>query len=101
MLQKPMFLGFACAIATTILWSGNFVVARGLSDEIAPLNLAFWRWLIAVVCLLPFALKPLLAQRAWLKEHIGYLSLVSLLGVSLFNSLIMVLGINLIFCFIQ
>ena len=92
MLQKHMFVGCACAIATTILWSGNFVVARGLSDEIAPLNLAFWRWLIAVVCLLPFALKPLLAQRAWLKEHIGYLSLVSLLGVSLFNSLIYYAG---------
>ncbi len=92
MTAKPMLFGFACAIAATILWSGNFIVARGLSDSLAPLSLAFWRWVVAILVLMPFAIKPLLAQRAWLKHHFGYLSLVSLLGVSLFNSLIYYAG---------
>jgi len=92
MTSKPMLIGFACAIAATILWSGNFIVARGLSDVIAPLSLAFWRWIVAILVLLPFALKPLLAQKSWLKENIGYLSIVSLLGVTLFNSLIYYAG---------
>jgi len=87
-----MLIGFACAIAATILWSGNFIVARGLSEVIAPLSLAFWRWVVAILVLLPFAIKPLLAQKSWLKEHIGYLSIVSLLGVTLFNSLIYYAG---------
>lgn len=92
MSSKPMLLGFACAIAATILWSGNFIVARGLSESVGPLSLAFWRWVVAILVLLPFAIKPLLAQRAWLKQHFGYLSLVSLLGVTLFNSLIYYAG---------
>ena len=87
-MSKPMLIGFACAITTTILWSGNFIVARGLSEEIAPLALAFWRWVVAIVVLLPFAIKSLWAQKCWLKENLGYLSLVSLLGVTLFNSMI-------------
>jgi drug/metabolite transporter (DMT)-like permease len=87
-----MLYGFACAIAATILWSGNFIVARGLSETIGPLSLAFWRWVVAILILLPFAIKPLLAQRAWIKQHFGYLSLVSLLGVTLFNSLIYYAG---------
>jgi len=92
MTSKPILIGFACAIAATILWSGNFIVARGLSDVIAPLSLAFWRWVVAILVLLPFAIKPLLAQKSWLKENVGYLSIVSLLGVTLFNSLIYYAG---------
>lgn len=92
MTSKPLLIGFACAIAATILWSGNFIVARGLSDAIAPLNLAFWRWVVAILVLLPFAIKPLLAQKSWLTENAGYLSIVSLLGVTLFNSLIYYAG---------
>ena len=92
MLQKPVFIGFACAIVTVMLWSGNFVIARGLSEQISPLNLAFWRWVVAIVFLLPFALKPLLAQKASIQKHIGYLSIVSLLGITLFNSLIYYAG---------
>ncbi|CCK77062.1 Conserved hypothetical protein [Oleispira antarctica RB-8] len=92
MTSKPVFIGFACAITATILWSGNFVVARGLSEEIAPLTLAFWRWVVAILVLLPFAIKPLLAQKSWLKDNVGYLSIVSLLGVTLFNSLIYYAG---------
>lgn len=91
-LQKSMFIGFACAIATVILWSGNFVVARGLSDSIGPLTLSFWRWLVAVLFLMPFALKPLLKKKSWLKENIAYLSLVSALGVTIFNALIYYAG---------
>lgn len=92
MLAKPMLIGFVCAIAATILWSGNFIVARGLSEVIAPLSLAFWRWVVAILVLLPFAIKPLLARKAWMKKHLGYLSIVSLLGVTLFNSLIYLAG---------
>lgn len=92
MLAKPMLIGFAFAIAATILWSGNFIVARGLSEVIAPLSLAFWRWVVAILVLLPFAIKPLLAQQAWLKQHLGYLSIISLLGVTLFNSFIYLAG---------
>ena len=92
MISKPMLIGFACAIAATILWSGNFIVARGLSEVIAPLSLAFWRWVVAILVLLPFAIKPLLAQKSWLKENVGYLCIVSLLGVTLFNSLIYYAG---------
>ena len=92
MTSKPMLIGFACAILATILWSGNFIVARGLSEEIAPLSLAFWRWIVAILVLFPFAIKPLLVQKSWLKKNMGYLCIVSLLGVTLFNSLIYYAG---------
>jgi len=41
---------------------------------------------------LPFALKPLIAQRYILKEHICYLAITALLGITTFNTLIYLAG---------
>lgn len=36
-----------------LLWAGNFVVAYAVAPAIPPVSLAFWRWVIAFVILLP------------------------------------------------
>ena len=84
--------GYLFAIGATALWSGNFIIARGLNESIPPVSLAFWRWVVAVIVFLPFALKPLIAQRDVLKENIGYLAITSLLGITTFNTLIYLAG---------
>ena len=84
--------GYLFAIGATALWSGNFIIARGLNESIPPVSLAFWRWVVAVIVFLPFALKPLIAQREVLKENIGYLAITALLGITTFNTLIYLAG---------
>ncbi len=81
-------MGYIFAILATAFWSGNFVVARGLNESISPITLAFFRWLVAIIIFLPFAIKPLLSQLHIIKANILYLSAVSILGVSLFNTFI-------------
>ena len=72
----------------TIIWSGNFILARGLIDTIPPVSLAYWRWLVAVIALSPFAIKPLISDWPVIKENLLYICITSILGVSLFNTLI-------------
>lgn len=86
------FTGYLFAIGATALWSGNFIIARGLTDSIPPVSLAFWRWVVAVVVFLPFALKPLLTQRGILRANLLYLSTTAFLGITLFNTLIYIAG---------
>lgn len=90
----PSFLiyGYLCAIAATLFWSGNFTVARGVTENIPPIALAFWRWMTAVLILAPFALKPLIKNWSTIKSNIVYLTVTSVLGVSLFNTLIYIAG---------
>ena len=90
----PSFLiyGYLCAIAATLFWSGNFTVARGVTENIPPIALAFWRWMTAVLILAPFALKPLIKNWSIIKSNIVYLTVTSVLGVSLFNTLIYIAG---------
>ena len=84
--------GYLCAIAATIFWSGNFTIARGVTENIPPVTLAFWRWATAVLILTPFAFKALLKDWAVIKNNIVYLIVTSILGVSLFNTLIYIAG---------
>jgi drug/metabolite transporter (DMT)-like permease len=90
--NRQALSGYLFALGATTIWSGNFIIARGLSESISPISLAFWRWVVAVIVFLPFALKPLIAEWDVLKKHIPYLSLTSLLGITLFNTLIYFAG---------
>ncbi len=90
--NQSILSGYLFAIGATAIWSGNFIIARGLNESIPPVTLAFWRWVVAVVVFLPFALKPLVAEWDILKKHIFYLSVTALLGVTIFNTLIYFAG---------
>ncbi|MFT4754276.1 MAG: drug/metabolite transporter (DMT)-like permease [Salibacteraceae bacterium] len=90
--DNPNFTGYLFAILATAIWSGNFVIARGLSDDISPISLAFWRWVIATVVLLPMAIKPLIKQRKEIRKHLPYLCITGLLGVTIFNTMLYYAG---------
>ncbi len=40
-----------------IIWSGNFIIARGVIRQIPPVSLNFYRWLIASIIISPFAIR--------------------------------------------
>lgn len=77
LLQSPQ----AALAAATLLWSGNFVVGRALRDLMDPLELNFWRWLIALAVLLPFTAAGLIAQWPLLRRHAGFVLGLALTGV--------------------
>ncbi|UQW98973.1 DMT family transporter [Rummeliibacillus sp. G93] len=71
-------------LLTSFLWAGNFVVGKSLVDHASPITLTTLRWLIAVLCLLPFVWwkeKKLLPS----KSAILPLILMGVTGVVLFN----------------
>lgn len=81
-------LGFGFALLATMLWAGNFVVARAVAHAIPPWQLNFWRWVVALIVLLPFAWRSVLEDWPVLKRHWRYLSAMGLIGVTLLNTLI-------------
>jgi drug/metabolite transporter (DMT)-like permease len=71
-----------------LFWAGNFVLGRAVHGSIPPLTLAFGRWLIALLVLLPVGLKPMLTQRPLWQPHWRRIILLALLGIASFNSLV-------------
>jgi drug/metabolite transporter (DMT)-like permease len=87
-ISRPILTGYLCVLAATIFWSGNFIIARDLNGSVAPVSLAFGRWLVAVLVLFPFAIKSLIGQWALVKENLAYLSITAFTGITLFNTLL-------------
>ncbi|WP_300461506.1 DMT family transporter [Desulfobacula sp.] len=90
--KQSFLIGYLFAFGATAIWSGNFIIARGLHDNIPPVSLAFYRWLVAVIVFLPFALKSLIREWGIIQEHPTYFSITALLGVTTFNTLIYIAG---------
>lgn len=90
--SESVFLGYLFVMISTGIWSGNFIIARSLNQMITPVSLAFWRWFVAVIAILPFSFKALLLEREIIKKNLAYLSMTGLLGITLFNTLIYYAG---------
>ncbi|MFN4326347.1 MAG: DMT family transporter [Azonexus sp.] len=71
---------------TVLSWSGNMVVGRAIRGDIPPLTLAFWRWAIAFVLVLPLALPHLRTQWPLLRQGWKPLLVLGLLGVGGYNT---------------
>ena len=82
--------GVSLAILAAFIWSGNFVVAKRVTAEIAPISLNTYRWLLASVVILPFAWKKLRPEWPVIKQSIPYLFWVALSGIALFNTFVYV-----------
>ena len=86
--QTQFTTGYLFVLAATAIWSGNFIVARVLSDSIPPVTIAFLRGLIAVVALIPFGICPLFRDIKTVRKHLGYLALTGFFGLTVCNTLV-------------
>lgn len=68
---------------TSLCWSGNHVLARAMHNDMPPMALAFWRWSLASLILLPFVAAEAWRHRMAIRRHWRILLLLAVLGVSL------------------
>ncbi len=90
--QNKILTGILLAVLATIIWSGNFIIARGVINNIPPVTLAFYRWLLATIILLPFVWNTFNNDVGVLKRKFPYFLLAAVSGVSLFNTFVYIAG---------
>jgi drug/metabolite transporter (DMT)-like permease len=71
--------GIAYSVATlaTIIWGSPPVVTRAVSGDVPPLALAFSRWAIATLVLLPIVRPKLMRDWPKIRAHFGSLALLA------------------------
>jgi drug/metabolite transporter (DMT)-like permease len=74
-------------VLTMLFWAGNSVVARGTYEVVPPLALAWLRWTLATLIILPFAWSHLKRDWPLIRQHWRVLVLLGTLGTGTFNSL--------------
>lgn len=75
-------------ILPPLFWAGNFVVGKAIHADIPPFSLAFLRWVIAFLVILPFAWKFIQRDQSLYRQHYGRILATAIIGVTCFNSLI-------------
>lgn len=76
-------LAFAC-----LCWAGNYLLARSMTGHIPPVALSLWRWVAALVILLPITAPELLARRALIRAHWPLYALLGATGTAAANAVI-------------
>jgi drug/metabolite transporter (DMT)-like permease len=80
------------AILATLIWSGNFIVARGVIKQVPPVTLAILRWGCASLILLPIAWNAFQKDKEMIWKNRWHFLFAGLTGVSVFNTLVYIAG---------
>src|SRR5277367_2437740 len=72
---------------TALCWAGNAIVGRLAAGHIPPVTLAFLRWWLAFLIILPFAWKHLKHDWQAIRGRLGTMIFLSLTGIAAFNTL--------------
>lgn len=90
--DRDTLAGIVLALLAALIWSGNFIISRGVHEAIPPISLAFYRWLTASVIFFPFGFRKFRAERGVVMQHKAYFFWAALTGVTIFNTLVYIAG---------
>jgi len=74
-------------VCATLFWAGNFNVGKiAFIENIPPFSLAFFRWLLVWIILLPFTFKEILKIKKEIFKNLPLLFLLGFTSVAMFSS---------------
>ena len=87
-MKQSIWLAYLGLTLTVLFWSGNFILGRGIRYLIPPVSLNFWRWVGALVVLLPFGFPRIMRRKELYLRHWKMLALMSIPSIAIFNAFI-------------
>ena len=87
-MSKNFFLAVFLLTSASFFWSGNFFAGKiAFLSDLTPFKLGFFRWLLAMLILLPFTYSEIIKNYNYYKKNIILLTFLGFLAVTVFNSL--------------
>lgn len=86
--MKASLAGYLLAVGAILFWSFNVLIAKSLAAELSPFQIAFGRWFVATLIILPMTAKSLIASKQIIKANIKQIVVMSLMAVVLQNTLV-------------
>ena len=84
-MQKNIFFAVFLLISSSFFWSGNFFAGKVAHfSDLTPFKLSFFRWLLALIILLPFTYTQIIKDFYYYKKNIFLMTVIAILGVTIF-----------------
>ncbi len=77
-------------ILCVLFWSANFIIGRYIHTDVEPVQLALFRWSGAAIIIFPLFIKKYKKIIHIIKNHFLIISLLALLGITFFNTILYV-----------
>ena len=87
MKRSPLF-PYVLLTLTVLFWSGNFILGRGIRQLVPPVSLNFWRWMGAMLIMLPFGFSRVVKSRDLFLKNWKMVALMSIPSIAIFNAFI-------------
>lgn len=84
--------GYLLALLATVLWSTVFPLVRVIAFSMSPVEIAFWRWLLTFMAMLPFGIFALIRCLPLLKQNWKWMVPAGVLGFSVYSILMFEAG---------
>ena len=78
--NSPRTVAYAALVLTIALWASSAVAARGLLDAVSPAALAFLRWTVVALCLVPVVWRDRAAMWNAVRSDFRTYALIALIG---------------------
>ncbi len=85
--RTPTLLNYLFPILACLLWGANTIVTKLASGAVGPIDIGFFRWLVAAIVLLPFALPRLRNNLQTVRANLGRFLLLGCLGGVMYQCL--------------
>ena len=86
-MSRNLVIAIILLIASSFFWSGNFFSGKlAFLSDLSPFKLSFFRWILALLILLPFTYAQIIKDLEYYKKNILLMTIISILGVTIFNS---------------
>ena len=90
--MKNLISGYILAFFTVMMWSLNLIYSKYLAGVVTPAEISFYRWLFALIVMLPFCYKNFKAEFKAILSHWKLLILMAATGTGGLNLLVYYAG---------
>ncbi|MRW92873.1 EamA family transporter [Duganella sp. FT80W] len=80
-------MNYLFPLLAALIWGGNTIVTKLCAQTLTPIEISFYRWLLAVLVLTPFTLKRVCANPALTRGVLARLAVLGLFGGVIFQSI--------------
>ncbi|MCB1491639.1 MAG: DMT family transporter [Rhodobiaceae bacterium] len=88
--KRPDWLAYAVLTVMPLMFSSNLVIGRAAMETMAPATLAFWRWAIAALVMVPFTWRAMRRNAGPISEAALQFPILGLLGMMICGTFVYV-----------
>lgn len=76
---------YLIALIPPFMGAVSYVLSKYVINDISPISLLFYRWLVALIIITPLGIKPFLTEIINIRANLRILFIIAISGVTLFN----------------